>query len=149
MRDMPPRAVFVTVQVKPEQREQARFALQAQGIASEFSYRRDTEVEAWFQPPSEEWPPAIDFVWNCYSKVTDALADTPFIAIEPGGLEGSDLTSWAAFDQQTGRGLGFVIDPTCVRAVQLLDLAELLEHQGLTNSDITWRAVGDPEGLGE
>ncbi|MFH9074750.1 hypothetical protein [Streptomyces alboflavus] len=149
MRDMPARTLFVTVQVKPEYREQARFALETHGIASEFSHRRDTEVEAWFQPPDGEWPPAADFIWDCYSKVTDALGPTPFIAIEPGLLEGSDLTTWAAVVRQTGRALGFIIDPVHVSAVQMLDLTELLERRGLTSDDITWRPVGEPEKLPE
>ncbi|MFD4478216.1 hypothetical protein ACFWPU_19135 [Streptomyces sp. NPDC058471] len=83
-------------------------------------------------------------MWDCYSKAIEALADTPFIAIEPGQLGSSDLTSWVAFEQQTGHALGFIVDPPHVPAEALLELIGLLERRGLSLDDVTWRPAGGP-----
>ncbi|MGX1116393.1 hypothetical protein RKD37_001756 [Streptomyces ambofaciens] len=147
MTEMPAQTVVMLIQGPPEEADQAIVVLQEHGISSQASERGRGVVEAWFDSPS--WPPTPEFECECLSRVTEAVAETRFIAIDLGRQETSPLSSYVAVHRETGEALGFLIDTHQDAALTAVALHEWMQRVGIAAKDIRWQAVDglDPSEL--
>lgn len=139
--DMPAHTLYVLLQGPPEEADDVIGLLWTHGISAERDERGPNLVGAWFDCPT--WPPTADFECDRFSRVTEAVASTRYIATEWGHNVSSALTSHVAMHAETGEALGFILNGERSLPSQMPALREFMELRGLSASDIKWVDAAD------